>query len=171
MLQKLERLTEWLARWTGVAVMVLMAAATGLVIVSVILRYLFFTGIDWGEEATRYLMIWMGFLATSLALRKGAHVGVEMLRAALPSFVRRVITTIAVLSILFFIALVIYQGSILVVQVADKESIVLPVSMAWFYLSIPVGMLLMFIQMLPIAIRAPRTGEVPQASEVETRIV
>lgn len=171
MVQKLERFTEWLARWTGIGVMVLMGVATALVAVSVLLRYVFFTGVEWGEEATRYTMIWMGFLAMSLALRKGGHVGVEMLRAALPLPIRRVVTMIAVLGILFFLAVVIYQGFLLVGQVADKESVVLPVSMAWFYVAIPVGMLLMLVQMLPITIRAWQTGDIPQGSEIETRIV
>ncbi len=171
MLHTLERATERLARWTGFAVMVLMAVATTLVSVSVILRYLFFTGIDWSEEATRYVMIWMGFLGTSLALRKGAHAGVEILRAVLPLAIRRVVTGIAVASMLFFFGVVLYQGSVLVTQVADKESVVIPMSMAWFYLAIPVGMSLMFVQMLPIAIRACQTGDIPQARESETRIV
>jgi len=167
----LDRFTEWLARWTGVGVMVLMGAATALVAVSVLLRYVFFTGIEWGEEATRYTMIWMGFLGMSLALRKGGHAGIEMFRAALPLPLRRVVTMIAVLGILFFFVVVIYQGFVLVGLVAEKESVVLPVSMAWFYLAIPVGMLLMFVQMLPIMIRAWQTGDIPRGSEIETRIV
>jgi C4-dicarboxylate transporter DctQ subunit len=171
MLQTLEQAADRLARWTGIGVMVLMAAATTLVSLSVILRYLFFTGIDWGEEATRYVMIWMGFLGTSLALRKGAHAGVEMLRAALPLPIRRIVTAIAVASMLFFFTVVVYQGFVLVTEVADKESVVIPMSMAWFYLAIPVGVLLMFVQMLPIAIRACQTGDIPQASELEGRIV
>jgi TRAP-type C4-dicarboxylate transport system permease small subunit len=171
MLRRLDRFTESLARWTGVGVMVLMAAATALVAVSVLLRYVFSTGIDWGEELTRYIMIWMGFLGMSLALRKGAHAGIEMLRAALPLPIRRVVTMVAVLSILFFFSVVIYQGFILVGLVAEKESVVLPVSMAWFYLAIPVGSLLMLLQALPITIRAWQTGDIPRGSEIETRIV
>jgi C4-dicarboxylate transporter DctQ subunit len=116
-------------------------------------------------------MIWMGFLGTSLALRRGAHAGLEPLRAALPLPIRRVVTAVAVASMLFFFAVVVYQGFVLVTQVADKESVVIPMSMAWFYLAIPVGMLLMFVQMLPIAIRACQTGDIPQASELEARIV
>ena len=171
MLAQLERFADRVARVTGVGVMVLMAVATSLVAISVVLRYVFSTGIDWGEEATRYVMIWMGFLGTSLALRKGAHVGVEMLRAALPLPLRRVVTLIAVLGVLFFLAVVISQGFILIGHVADKESVVLPVSMASFYLAIPLGALLMFVQMLPIAIRAWQTGDIPRASDLETRIV
>jgi C4-dicarboxylate transporter DctQ subunit len=171
MLRMLDRSTELLARWTGVGVMVLMAAATALVAVSVLLRYVFSMGIDWGEEVTRYIMIWMGFLGMSIALRRGAHAGVEMLRTALPLPIRRVVTMIAVFSILFFFVVVTYQGFILVGLVAEKESVVLPVSMGWFYLAIPVGMILMLVQMLPITIRAWQTGDIPQGSEIDTRIV
>ena len=171
MIEKLERFTELLARCTGVAVMILMALATALVAVSVLLRYAFFTGIAWSEEATRYLMIWMGFLAASLALRKGTHVGVEMLRVALPLRLRRIVMMIAVLGIFFFFTVVAYEGFLLIPKVAGTESVVLPVSMAWFYAAIPVGALLMLLQMLPIAIRAWQTGNIPEASEIEKRIV
>ena len=171
MLRKLDQFTVWLAWWTGVGVMGLMAAATALVAVSVLLRYVFNTGVEWGEEATRYTMIWMGFLGMSLALRKGGHAGIEMLRAALPLPIRRVVTMIAVFGILLFFVVVIYQGFVLVTLVAEKESVVIPMSMAWCYLAIPVGMVLMFVQMLPITIRAWQTGDIPQGSELETRIV
>ncbi len=170
MVRALERFADWVAHWTGVGVIILMGAVTALVTVSVILRYGFSTGIVWGEEVARYLMIWMGFLGASLALRKGAHVGVEMLRARLPLGFRRVVTLVASLAAFFFFAMVLYQGSILVVQVAAKESIVLPVSMLWFYLSIPVGAVLMLIQMAPIIVREWRTGTTTHESVAEERL-
>ena len=154
-----------IARWTGIVIIVLVGAVTGLVFVSVVLRYGFATGIVWGEEAARYMMIWMGFLGASLALRKGAHVGIDMLRAAMPRPICRFLTLVASLVSIAFFAVIVYQGAILVAEVAPKESVVLPVSMMWFYLAIPVGAVLMLIQFVPLVVREWKTGAAIQATE------
>lgn len=158
MLAGLERFADRLAYWTGIAVMVFVAAFTGLVSFSVILRYGFSQGLEWSEELGRYLMIWMGFLAASLALRGGGHVGIDMVRDLLPPRVRRLVVLASSAAVLSFFVFVAYQGSLLLLLVWQKESLVLPVSMFWPYLAIPVGAVLMLIQLLPLAARAWRSG-------------
>lgn len=170
MVRDLERFAERVAYWTGIAVMVLVAAFTLLIAVSVFLRYGLSRGLDWTEELGRYLMIWMGFLGASLALRNGAHVGVDTLRAALPRPLRRVVILGGSLVIFSFFVMVAYQGVRLVRMVWPQESLVLPISMFWPYLAIPVGALLMLIQLVPVAIREWKTGTSIHASEAEERL-
>lgn len=165
-MRSLERLAERLAYWTGICVMVLVAAFTLLVTVSVVLRYGFSQGLDWSEEAGRYLMIWMGFLGASLALRKGAHVGITMIREALPRPLRRVVTLVASLAVLGFFLVMAYEGIYLLGPVSQKTSLVLPISMFWPYLAVPVGIILMIIQLVPLMIREWRTGTSVPASEI-----
>ncbi len=169
-MQTLERFAERVAYWTGICVMVLVAAFTLLIAVSVFLRYGLSRGLDWTEELGRYLMIWMGFLGASLALRNGAHVGVDMVRAALPRAVRRVVILIGSLIICSFFVMVTYQGIRLVSMVQEQESLVLPISMFWPYLAIPVGTLLMLVQLVVLTIREWRTGSVVHVSEAEERL-
>ena len=169
-MQALERFADRVAYWTGIGVMILVAAFTLLVCVSVFLRYGLSRGLDWSEEAGRYLMIWMGFLGASLALRSGGHVGVSMLREALPRPLRRVVMLVGTFAVFGFFAMVTYQGILLLGMVSSKDSLVLPISMLWPYLSIPVGALLMLIQLLPVAIREWRTGTSLHASEAEERL-
>ncbi len=169
-MQTLERFAERVAYWTGICVMVLVAAFTLLIAVSVFLRYGLSRGLDWTEELGRYLMIWMGFLGASLALRNGAHVGVDMVRATLPRAVRRVVILIGSLIICSFFVMVTYQGIRLVSMVQEQESLVLPISMFWPYLAIPVGTLLMLVQLVPLTIREWRTGSVVHVSEAEERL-
>lgn len=169
-MEALERFADRVAYWTGIGVMILVAAFTLLVCVSVFLRYGLSQGLDWSEEAGRYLMIWMGFLGASLALRNGAHVGVTMLRDALPTPIRRVVLLVGTAAVFGFFAMVTYQGILLLGMVSSKESLVLPISMLWPYLAIPVGALLMLIQLLPVAIREWKTGTGLHVSEVEERL-
>jgi TRAP-type C4-dicarboxylate transport system permease small subunit len=169
-MEALERFADRVAYWTGIGVMVLVAAFTLLVCVSVFLRYGLSQGLDWSEEAGRYLMIWMGFLGASLALRNGAHVGVTMLRDALPTPIRRVVLLVGTVVVFGFFAMVTYQGILLLGMVSSKESLVLPISMLWPYLAIPVGTLLMLIQLVPVAMREWRTGAGLHVSEAEERL-
>lgn len=170
-LRSLERIADRLAYWTGICVMVLVAAFTLLVSLSVVLRYGFGRGLDWSEELGRYLMIWMGFLGASLALRNGAHVGVEMIRQALPRPVRRIVVLVGSLVTFSFLVMVAYQGIRLVGMVWPQESLVLPISMFWPYLAIPVGVLLLLIQLVPMVIREWRSGAPVHASATEERLM
>lgn len=169
-MQGLERFAERVAYWTGICVMVLVAAFTLLVSMSVFLRYGLSKGLDWSEELGRYLMIWMGFLAASLALRGGGHVGVDMVRRALPLPIRRVVILLGSLIISSFFVVVASQGILLIGMVWPQQSLVLPISMFWPYLAIPVGVILMLVQLLPIMIREWKTGVSVQASETEERL-
>ena len=158
MLTSLERFADRVAYWTGIGVMFFVAAFTVLVSFSVILRYGFSQGLEWSEELGRYLMIWMGFLAASLALRGGAHVGVDLIRELLPPSRRRIVVLASSVAVFCFFAMVVYQGSVLLILVWPKPSLVLPVSMFWPYLAIPVGALLMLVQLVPLAVREWTTG-------------
>jgi len=169
-MRDLEWFAERVAYWTGVGVMILVAAFTLLVSVAVVLRYGFGRGLEWSEEAGRFLMIWMGFLGASLSLRNGAHVGVSMLRDALPRPMRRVLMLIGSLIGLTFFVVVAYQGIILLGGVREKTSLVLPISMFWPYLSVPLGLILMIIQMVPMVIREWQIGAAAQVSETEERL-
>jgi TRAP-type C4-dicarboxylate transport system permease small subunit len=167
----LDRVAERLAHWTGIGVMILVASFTLLVTASVVLRYGFGQGLDWGEEAGRYLMIWMGFLGASLALRNGAHVGITMIRDAFPLPVKRILTLVASLGMLAWFVVTAYGAIVLLETVSQKTSLVLPISMFVPYLAVPVGILLMLIQLLPLMIREWRTGTSVQDSEASEGLI
>jgi TRAP-type C4-dicarboxylate transport system permease small subunit len=171
MLAGVERFAGRVAYWTGIAVMIFVAAFTMLVFVSVVLRYGFSQGLEWSEELGRYLMIWMGFLAASLALRSGAHVGIDLVCQLLPPTVRRVVILASSAAVFCFFAMVVYQGSVLLILVRPKPSLVLPVSMFWPYLAIPVGSLLMLIQLIPLAVREWTTGSSKPVREDELKVL
>lgn len=79
---RLERIVEWLMA-LALAVMVLAIGA------NVVLRYAFGTGIPASEEIARLMFVWMIFLGAILALRHGAHLGMEIVQAHLPAGLRR----------------------------------------------------------------------------------
>ena len=40
--------------------------------------------ISWGEELTRYAIVWMSFVGAGMGIRKGAHICVDLLIVFLP---------------------------------------------------------------------------------------
>lgn len=74
---RLERTVEWLMA-LALAVMVVMVFG------NVVLRYVFNSGIAAAEEIARLMFVWLIFLGAILALRRHAHLGVELVQARLP---------------------------------------------------------------------------------------
>jgi len=60
-----------------------------LVFSNVVGRYGLGTGFAGGEEVARLLFVWLVFLGAILALRRRAHLGVELVQARLPRWARR----------------------------------------------------------------------------------
>ena len=77
-----------------------LAAIVVLVFSNVVGRYGFGAGFAGAEEVSRLLFVWLVFLGAVLALRRRAHLGVELLQARLPRPLRRacaVVTHVLVL--------------------------------------------------------------------------
>lgn len=60
-----------------------------LVFSNVVARYGFGAGFAGAEEVSRLLFVWLVFLGAILALRRNAHLGVELVQARLPRPLRR----------------------------------------------------------------------------------
>lgn len=92
-------------------------------------------------------MIWLGFLAASIAVRQGLHVGVDFVvksvRPGLAVAMRRLGRGVMAI----FLLIVMGYGFVLVISLWEQWSPVLIIRMTWPYLAIPVGSLLMLIQL------------------------
>ena len=73
----LRRLERAFVRLNQGLVMLMMMAMAALVFTNVVTRYLFGFSLNWAEEASRYLMIWVAYLGAGLAMREGRHVAIE----------------------------------------------------------------------------------------------
>jgi TRAP-type C4-dicarboxylate transport system permease small subunit len=144
----LQRLSGGLRRCTEIVIMVLMAFLVVIVVASVLFRYILLSPLTWSEEVGRYVMIWLGFLAASIAVRQGLHVGVDAVvqwvRPATAVWLRR----LARAATIGFLLIVTGYGFALVPGLWEQWSPVMDIRMTWPYLAIPVGGLLMLIQLI-----------------------
>ena len=142
---KLSRLSEKTVQYTLVVMMIVM---TVIVIVQVFLRYLFSFSLSWSEEVARYLMIWVAFLGGSLALQKGLHIGVELFLIRLSPRFRKWVSTLSKTALLIFLIYLTIGGIKITWAVRDQSSPALLFSMAYAYLSAPVGGFFMALQII-----------------------
>jgi C4-dicarboxylate transporter DctQ subunit len=153
----LERLDRGLSIAEDTFISVMLITASVILFVNVVGRYVFNYGFVWAEEVVRYEIIWLVFVGSGVAARKGIHIGVDALVHLLPASLQKLVNVaVLILCIGFCVILAIY-GWELVAQTRafDQRT---PAMQAPFWLmqmAIPVGALLMglrFTQSLVIAV-------------------
>jgi TRAP-type C4-dicarboxylate transport system permease small subunit len=131
----------------------LLAAMVVVTFVNVVMRYVGESSFLWGEEVGRHLMIWLAFVGGGLALRTGAHIGVDSLERALPARAARIVrAAIALILLVLFVALTV-EGVDYACRTRFQSSAALQISMAWVYAGMPIGGLLMLAHLRFIARR------------------
>ena len=75
----LRRSSQGLAGFENWVMIIGMGIASFLITLQVVLRYVFNYSLSWGEEVTRYAIVWMSFVGAGMGIRKGAHICVDLL--------------------------------------------------------------------------------------------
>ena len=166
MLRLLQRALDhvlWLGRALAIAAIGLMVV---IILMQVFFRYALNNALPWPEEAARFLMLWMTGLIAPSAYRRGGFVSIDMLTMMLPR------PACAVLSL----GLLVLSGAVLAVglhlglgHVASgwlfaSSSLRLPlewiglqgfkIKLAWMYLSLCTGLVLLLAVNVELMMRA-----------------
>jgi C4-dicarboxylate transporter DctQ subunit len=126
-----------------------LSVITVIVPVEVFLRYLFGKSLYITEEFSRYLMVWVVFLASSLALKEDSHISIGILVNRFHVRTRAWINLIAQGLLVTFLVFLIIEGIIALRFQMDQIIPSLGLPIFWFYLAIPVGSFLMIFNLLP----------------------
>jgi C4-dicarboxylate transporter DctQ subunit len=151
----------------------LMAAATVLIFVAVVHRYL--SGIpalygvtsaihlSWAQELCIYMFVWMAKFGAAYGVRTGIHVGVDVLINQLNPSIRRKVVLFGLLCGVAFTAIIGTMGARFVYGLMDTDQTTPDLELpSWIvYLAIPLGSYLMCFRFLQVAYSFWRTGELP----------
>jgi TRAP-type transport system small permease protein len=107
----LRSVSDGIARTEAIVCGTLIACFSALLLVNVTLRYLFSAPLYYAEETAVLIMVWMAFLATSLAVKNRALVAVTLLVEALPPHRRRVVQAVADVLVIAFLAVLLYAAA------------------------------------------------------------
>lgn len=179
----LDHLEEWL-------IASLMGAATLIIFVSVLHRYLvgiqspmqdWLLGLNlaWAQEATIYLFVWMAKFGAAYGVRTGIHVGVDVLINRLSPPRRRFFVLFGLLAGALFTGTIAVMGARFVwengahhaffhalhLDMTDLIEGPTTPDLEWptwvIYSAIPLGSSLMCLRFLQVAWHFARTGELP----------
>lgn len=108
---------RFLEKLEEAVISLILVAMTLLVFVEVILRFFFNTGLLWSQEATLHMSAWLVLFGMSYGVKKGAHIGVDVLVESLPVAGKKIAGLIAVAASLAYATLLGYGGWVYLAKV------------------------------------------------------
>lgn len=140
-----------------------MAAATLVTFAAVVMRYATGSGIDWAQELTIYLFIWMAKFGAAYGVRTGIHIGVDFLVNWVRPDIRRKMIVIALSLGVIFTGAIAFFGArwVLFIHGTGQESPDLEMPMWIVYLAIPFGSGLMCYRFVQVLVGFIKHGELP----------
>jgi TRAP-type transport system small permease protein len=150
--------------WLGVAVFAVLMAN---ILVSIGARYLNLpiANLDWVEETSRFLFIWLCFLGAALAVEQGSHIRIDFFARLLPASLQRSLEILVAGAMLGFAAIVTYEGVVVTLRAGDRSPVLLlPMSVA--YLALPVNTAVMVL-FAARALRALLARQAPTTDAIE----
>jgi len=119
-----------------------MLAMTLAVIWQVFTRFVIKSPSSWTEELAIFLLIWIGLLGSAVALRRKAHLGIDVLVNRLPRTWRHIVTVFVYACVgLFSVSVFTFGGSkmVAVVLMNNQVSPALGIHMGYVYLALPIS--------------------------------
>jgi len=147
MKQIIIRVADVADRITKIGVVLLLTAMVAIITWEVICRYVLKIPMVWCEQLASYTMVWLAFMSAAIAFRQGAHIGMTILSSRFSGWLKKFVTNLSHLLILFFLVFLVWWGIVHTADVSSQRSpVVFNISMMWPYLAVPSGALLMIIQ-------------------------
>jgi TRAP-type C4-dicarboxylate transport system permease small subunit len=116
-------------------------------LLGVVFRYIMLSPFEWTEEVARFLMLWLGFLAMNIALRRNQHIAINFFGDRLPPGLSRLIGYCVDVLVGLFLYYLLKQGYLMTTRTLMTAS-TLNISMFWIYMAVPLGAFLTVIQLI-----------------------
>lgn len=154
---------RWMSRIVEMSIFLCAVVIVTIVTAEVVLRYGFSHSLIFTEELSRYLMVWIVFLGSALAIRDGSHININFLINRFSWKVRKWVLVAAHLLSVAFLVVVMVEGIRILPQQFHQTCVTLDLPVFYFYLAIPVGCVLMLLFMLPVIKNVLKKSEVLEA--------
>ena len=106
----LEKLSFAINSWIEYLLFGLGFTMTVVVAVQVFFRYVLNQSLFWSEELARFLLVWLSFLGASVAYRRKAHPGIDVLYAKMPPALQKGAAVTVHLASLALFAVMVFFG-------------------------------------------------------------
>lgn len=151
----LDLISAKLDKVLSVFTILLLGIMAVIVNLGVFYRYVLMAGVPWSEEVPKLCMIWMGFIGTSMALRRDLHIGFYAVIERLPEKAHLLVKLLGNFLVLFFLIILIRWGFFLAFTVGPYSvSPQTNISYFWLLLIVPVAGIFMTLQLLMKILRS-----------------
>ena len=146
-MQMLGKLSRILDKFAVVLASLILAAVFGLVMSGVVFRI---TGHNFAlsEELSRWGLISVCFIGSSAALKRRQHIGVNMMLQALPLAVGKICVMVAYVMVLATLVFTTRYSLKAAIGAEGMIGDIVPISMMYVKLSLPLGMAMMCVHLL-----------------------
>lgn len=131
-----ERVLNVIDRVSSVGVMTAMAMMTAVISSQVFFRYVLNSSLDWGEELPRICFVFVVLLAIPLGIKRGSHVGIDILANFLSVRWNQIIYRFNLLLIIALMCLAGYYAVFMAQSIWDQLFYTLPVSTGVLYVGV-----------------------------------
>lgn len=144
-MERVDALVGRLERWM---LIVLMSVMVVLGLLQIISRFVIKAPITWSEALLMYMFVWFSFIGASLAVKELAHFEVEIFMVRLPVKIQKFVAIIVYVMIFSFALFMVSRGSFLVKLNQRQMMAMMPFTMSWPYLVLPLSGVCMAIHSL-----------------------
>lgn len=134
-------------RW---ALILLLASMSVIIFVNVGMRYLTSNSLEWAEEVSRHMMIWLTFLGAGPVLRYGGHIAVENLQDALPAKGGIALRAVVAALLFAFFGFMVWYGWLYMERTMFQLTAVTQIPFAYIYSAMLIGGVLLIVHWLLI---------------------
>jgi len=124
----------------------LLAATVLITFIAVIFRYVLGSALSWSFEASLALLTYLTFVGCYLAMRKNAHLKVEVLVARFPALAQVLVFAMNQLIIIAIAVVMVVFGMRQMLMFHSQTTLVLELPLSLLYAAIPLSGLLMALQ-------------------------
>jgi tripartite ATP-independent transporter DctM subunit len=144
----LEKINRVLTQGVLAIMVCLLVLMVSVIFLQVFSRYVLHNAFGWTDELTLMMMTWLTFLGGFVVARKGQWVSIDVLVLYLPDRIRRHLGLLIEMAALLFTVTIVVQGVKLAYLQKEMVTPALEISLAWVYLSVPVGSLLLVLHQM-----------------------
>jgi TRAP-type C4-dicarboxylate transport system permease small subunit len=162
---QMRRIENSLLGFIRASTAVLLAIMFVVIILEVLFRYVLALPVFWTEELARYVMFYMVLIGSAAAVREDLHPALTFVIGGFGVRFRRWWRLSIDVMVLFVLVVVFWQGCVMAAEERIGRAAALRVSFFWIYLALPIGALLMMVQLVARNIFGKRTSDKEGASD------
>jgi len=151
-------------------IILIVSAIAIILIAAVVYRYGLGSAISWAEEASKYLMVWLTFLGTPIALRNFGHINIDLLVKVMPPRMQQLLYFVVSVIICFTMGVVLIKGWSFAEMGARQVASSFNLSMWYMYIAVPLGSALTILVAIEQALRSLMGIANPAAGLIVTNL-